>query len=337
MIKKRKIWTKEEEELLKKLIIDKKTTVKQLESIFSTLKSNIYSKLKRLNLSFTDYSLIKNKNYFIKDDIITDYKNGLNCYQIAKKYNTTNTSVAKILKLNNIKIIPYHLKSAKKYDFNENYFDLIDTKEKAYWLGLIYADGNISKDSLRISLKISDIDILKQFKDCIEYTGDIKISRKKDNIIYGKKCNFEDTATINIYSKHIFNTIQKWGVVPNKTHLLTFPSFLKKELIKSFMLGYFDGDGGVSLTKKTGEINISIIGTEAFILEYQNILIKELGFKKTKLYERYPERNTNTRSFNYGGNKQLSKFIKWLYKDEPIFLSRKYNKLINNVKSPIKK
>jgi len=31
---------------------------------------------------------------------------------------------------------------------NENIFETIDTKEKAYWLGFIYADGNISKKEI---------------------------------------------------------------------------------------------------------------------------------------------------------------------------------------------
>lgn len=28
----------------------------------------------------------------------------------------------------------------KKYNFNEDYFEVIDTEEKAYWLGFLYAD-----------------------------------------------------------------------------------------------------------------------------------------------------------------------------------------------------
>ena len=38
-----------------------------------------------------------------------------------------------------------HRESRKKYDYDETYFSTIDTPEKAYWLGFIYADGYISK------------------------------------------------------------------------------------------------------------------------------------------------------------------------------------------------
>lgn len=44
--------------------------------------------------------------------------------------------------------------------FNENYFDVIDTSEKAYWLGFLYADGAVSsgsKNTVELSLKASDV------------------------------------------------------------------------------------------------------------------------------------------------------------------------------------
>ena len=34
-----------------------------------------------------------------------------------------------------------------KYKCNDNFFKNIDTEEKAYWLGVLYADGNVSKNS----------------------------------------------------------------------------------------------------------------------------------------------------------------------------------------------
>ena len=37
----------------------------------------------------------------------------------------------------------------RMYDIDKDYFKVIDTEEKAYWLGFIYADGSISSQPLK--------------------------------------------------------------------------------------------------------------------------------------------------------------------------------------------
>ena len=53
------------------------------------------------------------------------------------------------------------------YDFNDNYFEIIDSEEKAYWLGFLLADGCVSTThGNRVILQISskDEEHLKKFK-----------------------------------------------------------------------------------------------------------------------------------------------------------------------------
>ena len=53
-----------------------------------------------------------------------------------------------------------------KYPVNEDYFEDINTKEKAYWLGVLYADGAINKNnSVRLGMK--DKDHIEKFKKAI--------------------------------------------------------------------------------------------------------------------------------------------------------------------------
>jgi hypothetical protein len=61
----------------------------------------------------------------------------------------------------------------KRKKYNENYFEKIDSEDKAYFLGLICADGCIlnNKKTYRyqvaLKLHIKDIEILKTFIKCI--------------------------------------------------------------------------------------------------------------------------------------------------------------------------
>ncbi len=57
--------------------------------------------------------------------------------------------------------------NAGGYNINENVFDNIDTEEKAYWLGFLYADGYVTYKNYTIGLGVAlkDIDHLRKFKD----------------------------------------------------------------------------------------------------------------------------------------------------------------------------
>ena len=77
-------------------------------------------------------------------------------------------------------------------------FETIDTEEKAYWLGFMYADGYIgaSRYSVGINLSLKDIDHLKKFCKYMglteQETAEIITtgyggSYNKDNLVNGVK------------------------------------------------------------------------------------------------------------------------------------------------------
>src|SRR5690606_14362207 len=58
----------------------------------------------------------------------------------------------------------------RKYKINQNFFDNIDTEEKAYFLGLLCADGcnHINNTKVSLFLKESDKEILEKFKNMLQ-------------------------------------------------------------------------------------------------------------------------------------------------------------------------
>ena len=54
----------------------------------------------------------------------------------------------------------------RKYNIDETFFDVIDTEEKAYFLGLLYADGcnATNRNAVILSLKEDDKEILEKIK-----------------------------------------------------------------------------------------------------------------------------------------------------------------------------
>ena len=86
------------------------------------------------------------------------YKEGKSGTEIAKSLNTHRSVVYRKLNKIGIKIPNYH----NSLKFDNTVFDIINTEEKAYWLGFLYADGSVSKNRnvVELSLKGSDIEHL---------------------------------------------------------------------------------------------------------------------------------------------------------------------------------
>lgn len=88
------------------------------------------------------------------------------------------SSITRIIKENNLEYLIHK-------QFNINIFHNIDTSEKAYWLGFIYADGYVDRQGLSIALGEKDkVHLYKfsQFMQCYEdyiYERTIKIRNKE--------------------------------------------------------------------------------------------------------------------------------------------------------------
>lgn len=101
----------------------------------------------------------------LEQKIIEAYIKGNGYTRVAKICNTNSSTVMRVLKRNNIQIRNNHEKS-KLYFCNENYFEEINTPNKAYWLGFIYADGYVSINNNQyvfgIALSEKDCILLKK-------------------------------------------------------------------------------------------------------------------------------------------------------------------------------
>jgi hypothetical protein len=93
---------------------------------------------------------------------------------------------------------------SRKYYFDETTFDVIDTPEKAYWLGALYADGNIDIRGYYTKLEVKDLDWLEQLKSFL---------KSEHKIFKGNK-----THILAIGSQYLNSSLQQHGLIPNKTY-----------------------------------------------------------------------------------------------------------------------
>lgn len=243
--------------------------------------------------------------------------------KLSEIFNVTPNAVCSLLKRNGYKSkSPSELK--RKYPIQEDFFDKIDTEEKAYVLGLLYADGynNTDRNSVKLTLKESDKEILEKISSVIQPTKPLGLYRTNKSQKGFE--NSQNAVSLTIANKHISQRLVELGCGKAKTHNLIFPTEeqVPKHLQRHFVRGYFDGDGSVSGDKQK---QFCFVGTINFLLPLQQILIEELGFSKTKLDQRHKDREDSIRALRYCGINQCIKFRDWLYEDSTIYLKRKFD------------
>lgn len=257
-----------------------------------------------------------------KEEIIKLYNSGLSCKNIGKQFNCSKQVINCLLKKNKISFRDAS-HSNRTYNIDENIFDNIDTKEKAYWLGMLTGDGWIDeKGGFGFSLEENDKKYIYAFRDFIKSNHPInRISNgfKKDGT---ESISYD----IRITNKKIFLDLQKYGFTHNKTHYIKFTKINDKYL-SNYILGLIDSDGSFCIKthykrKHIKLLNFNFIGPNEFVETLQLILINKCKISKTKLGK---SKNTNfVKTIEYGGYKNIFKIVKYLYNDPPeIWMERK--------------
>ena len=230
--------------------------------------------------------------------------------EMGKREKVDRRTLAKHFKELGIKIVNKQNRSK----FNEHIFDQIDSEEKAYWLGFIFADGYISSSPLRknvksiyqfeLALGLKDRKHLEKFKKFMEYEIDL--------IIDSYRCRFV------LSNKHLWTTLNNYGCTPNKSLTLQFPN-ISENFIRHFIRGYFDGDGCI-----TRYVHTHIVSPHVELLGTKCVLENVLKYSNTEAIFRHDHRHSDKTLFLCWNKEQSIKFINYLYQNSSIYLDRKY-------------
>lgn len=233
-----------------------------------------------------------------------------NCVEIGKMYNMTNSGVLKLVKKHgHYNPIPQS-KLQRKYNLDDNYFNCVDTEHKAYFLGLLYADGYNSTDKkhIRLTLHKKDIDILQKFLTSIRYNNTIKTTR-------------QNYRTIDIYSTKISKDLNKLGCVQAKSLILRFPTKqqVSNSLLFHFIRGMWDGDGSLQIYRN--RFIADLVSTIGFCNTLQ-VFLRKSGINSA-VYQ-YHKNKTTAVIRILGGKQGVRNFVSLLYQNSTIFLDRKF-------------
>lgn len=202
---------------------------------------------------------------------------------------------------------------------NHSYFSKIETEDQAYFLGLLFADGNITPDTeglrnpiIRIELLEQDKEILEIFAQKLGHCGDLTVNRREGR---------NNTVTLHFRSKKMAEDLVQYGVVPNKTYLTTKLPLEKipPSLLIHFLRGFMDGDG--SVYKSGNSLHVSFTGRSYEIID----TVRKIGRELISLDDSgVVTEHNGVYKYTFNGKNAIS-LLKVLYADTSLFLQRKFN------------
>lgn len=243
-----------------------------------------------------------------------------NKYEIAKQCflenpNRSLASVCEEFKISKSRF-SYYLRDLgiesdrRKKSVNSRIFKEINTEEKAYWLGFLFADGYVMQNRNVVGLALcqDDLEHLCKFKNFISYKGNIRMREKYNSC----SIEFRDTE--------MKNDLIRLGCVPKKSLTLKFPQDIDEKFYKDFIRGYFDGDGCTCFTDKTSMV--SLIGTYDFLIKVCEIV----NIDKERIY--LLDKDSQNYRIVLSSLNDMLKFLDFIYDNANIYLERKYEKYI---------
>lgn len=307
------IWTSNEEKKLSEIY--KKTSLDRLVSIFGRSESAIREKARKLGLKRDGTARKYNREWTAKEEayLVENYEFG-NVNEIAYKLNRTRKAIterAKLLKITRDKELVR--KNCRKHKINEDFFKQM-TSNSAYILGLICADGNVSKTSNAISICLHKDDsyLLEDISSVMSSSYSVRFDK--------------NMSTLGVESKPLHEDLVKLGIMPNKSKTIEAPEIPEKYM-PDFIRGVIDGDGSVS--KRRPKVKIST-ASKKFAKDVSHMLHK-IGVYNYISYEPYTWKGKKKDFYNILIMRRdaVKKLYHHLYDNAELFMVRKKERFVN--------
>lgn len=244
------------------------------------------------------------------------YKKHVSLYNIAKMFNTNyNVIWKRFVKLGWDRRDPYD--AHQKYFCNEHLFDKIDTADKAYCLGLWYADGcnHLDDGDITIELQSRDVDVLKAMNIFMKNNNPLLFQEALKH-----KTRKQNTYILRAHSHYLCERLNELGFIPKKSLTLDFPYWMNMELIPFMLRGYIDGDGWIQKSR------IGFMSTDKFcngVKQYLNSIGLDCS-----IYDMKRHYDKHTKTVNIFGKKNNVPLATKMFADGSIFMQRKLDKYL---------
>lgn len=268
--------------------------------------------------------------------VINLVNEGKTVSEIAKQLGRNTSSVSSVVKR-------FNLTPKKAYEntVKDDFFDKIDSEEKAYLLGFFIADGCINKTTDRskgrfcINQSEDDQEIVEAYKEYLQIPSKIQIIDNQSGAKHRKP-----QWRIRWTSVHMMETMENiYNIHPHKTTDTEFEfpiNLIPEDLQGHFVRGFIDGDGYMGDNGQVHNFSVSIVGvSEKFLTMIGDLVSKATGM----VYNLYKSKGKTVDyiSLRWSSERvdkleKITDLKNYLYTNATIFLSRKKEKIDDYIK-----
>lgn len=292
------------------------------------------------------------------DKIIKLREEGMYQKDIAKLFNTSTSSIGRILRENNVwhrfKLTKEDIESIKKlyssgtainviarqYHKSENTIrDIIDSsgllqtnshRHQIYEINENYFDKiDCQEKAYIIGLFMADgcvyknnltISLQENDKHILDTINSLIGSNRPLKFIdyNSKNSNYSNQYCLQITNEHLVSRLKELGVVERKSLILEYPEWLDDSLFPHFLRGMIDGDGCLEWKR----CRVSLVGANKMMLQIKD-KISHILHIDVSVRPHYC--NNNVSNLVIGNKINTKILLDYIYKDATIFLNRKHN------------
>ena len=264
----------------------------------------------------------------VRDSILSAYLSGASAGAVSLALGVTKSNAWRLAR--DAGVLRSQSVNQRRYLCDDHFFDVIDTEEKAYWLGFLAADGCVEsprgamKAATGISLHLAETDRehLGRFTRAIQFDGPIyeKPPQRYAEYVGQARC------LARVTSEQMAAALIGHGVVPRKTAVLRFPTTVPERLLRHFIRGYFDGDGCWHTgTYGYWSPSFELLGTSHFLEGCRQLMLRDVPLTSRAMA--YDVGKRHIRRLAFAGARQTGRIYRWIYADATVWMPRKRNKI----------